>query len=364
MVAPMRIVPLIPAESLKRPLSTGADTPRPLAPAPRRRTARPEFKSIELGRKQEFVLTALEIGLSSNCNFRCDYCCAYNFNDHQFMTAEKVISILEEAPALERVKLSGGEVLIYFDECVGVVEYCAARGLHTQINTNGSLLDARRIERLEAAGLDCLHVSYNFTDRDRFSTYYRQSAQVFDRIEHTIRTTARSRIDTVVESVIFRKTEHTLVGLNHRVHELGVRKHEIQNGIPIQQRDWADVLPRRRVEEVIEDLIDRRHPDVALYFSCIDIDPTGDFHPKVLQFLKAGAIHFPSCIEGRNQLHVHSNGDVLICELGHPTVIGNLNAGTKLDDLLTHQPQELVDFLERRSAGACSCTIRTLVQPV
>src|SRR5262249_49571558 len=154
-------------------------------------------------------------------------------------------------PNLQRIKLSGGEVLIYFDECLAVVKYCTERGLQSQINTNGSLLDPRRIESLQAAGLGCLHVSYNFTNRDEWCAYYRQPAKVYDRIEQTIRITTASTIDTVVESVVFKKTEHTLVDLNRRVWELGVRKHEIQNGIPIQQRDWADVLPPRRVEEVI-----------------------------------------------------------------------------------------------------------------
>lgn len=359
----MRILPLVSVNDAP----PGAVPARVAAPsaAARQRTASPaHFKTIELGQKRNFTLTALEIGLSSNCNFRCDYCCAYNFNDRKFMSAERVVAILEDAPDLQRVKLSGGEVLIYFDECVAVVEYCARRGLLTQINTNGTLLDEVKLQRLQDAGLGCLHVSYNYTRPEDFCAYYKQTPKVFDRIERTIRTAAASDIDTVVESVIFRGTDGRLPEINHRLFELGVRKHEIQNGIPIRQRDWADVLPPARVQEVIADLIEARHPEVALYFSCIDIDPQSGFHARVLRYLTLGGVYFPSCIEGRNQLHVHSNGDVLICELGHPVVIGNLNGGTMLNQLLTDQPPALVEFLERRSTSACSCTIRTLEQPV
>jgi MoaA/NifB/PqqE/SkfB family radical SAM enzyme len=321
------------------------------------------FKAIELEPKNDFVLTALEIGLSSNCNFRCDYCCAYNLNDRKFLTAESIFAILDDAPALKRVKLSGGEVLIYFDECVKVVEYCSSRGIQTQINTNGSLLNEEKIRTLEEAGLGCLHYSFNFTNSKDFSAYYKQPGTVFDKILQNIRISTRSSIDTVLESVIFKRTEFTLTEIHHFIHDLGVRKHEIQNGIPIEKNDWAEVLPRERLEAVIDRLIENRHPDITLFFSCIDIEPNSDFYQKVLSFIARGSIHFPSCIEGRNQLHVHSNGDVLICELGHPKVIANLKEGTRLNDLLTNKPPALVDFLERRNADACSCVIRTLVQP-
>lgn len=358
-------IDLMSKEDFASPQSRNDPPPNraPIGVVPLELRPKHEFKMIELGSKQEFVLTALEIGLSSNCNFRCDYCCAYNFNDKNFMRAERVIAILEDAPDLKRVKLSGGEVLIYFEECARVVEYCSRRGLQTQINTNGSLLNQEKIDILAGVGLGCLHFSFNFTDAQAFSAYYKQNERVFERIKENIAIAARSPIDTVVESVIFKSTQHTLVDIHHYLHGLGVRKHEIQNGIPIAERDWAEVLPPPQVEAVIENLIENRHPEVELYFSCIDINPRGTFYPKVLHYLKQGGVHFPSCIEGRNQLHVHSNGDVLICELGHPVVIANLNEGTRLNDLLQNKPPALEEFLAGCSSEKCGCTIRTLVQP-
>ena len=352
----------VPLESLAR-LKPKPDPAKPQRTSFAHNKPNGNFKALELGPKNDFTLTALEIGLSSNCNFRCDYCCAYNFNDRKFLTAESIFAILDDAPALKRVKLSGGEVLIYFDECVKVVEYCSARGIETQINTNGSLLNREKIARLEDAGLGCLHYSFNFTNSKDFGAYYKQPEKVFHRILENIRITTESAIDTVIESVMFKRTEFTLVDIHHFIHDLGVRKHEIQNGIPIEKNDWAEVLPRERLHAVIERLIENRLPDITLYFSCIDIEPHTDFHQKVLSFISQGSIHFPSCIEGRNQLHVHSNGDVLICELGHPKVIASLNDGTRLNDLLINKPPALVDFLERRNTDSCSCVIRTLAQP-
>jgi len=328
-----------------------------------RRLPDKDFKTLELSHDPKFVLTGLEIGLSSNCNFHCDYCCAYELNDRSLMTSRRAIEILESVDTLQRVKLSGGEVLIYFDECVRLIEYCTERGLQTQVNSNGSLLNAEKIARLETAGLGCLHVSYNFTRAAEFGAYYKQPEAMFHRIEENIRIAAASRLEVVTETVMFRSTQYRLPEIHHRVHALGVRKHEIQNGIPIEKNDWAEVLSGSEVEQAIENLVANRHPGVALYFSCIDIDPAGNFYPRVMELLTTQQIHFPSCIEGRNQLHIHSNGDVLICELGHAKVIGNVNSGTELKKLLDDKPPALVDFLERRNNDACSCVIRTLAQP-
>lgn len=322
------------------------------------RRVRREFKSIELGPRPDFTLTSLEVGLSSNCNFRCKYCCAYHPNDKKVMPAERVIEILKGGPNLRRVKLSGGEVLIYLNECVKVVEYCTSRGIQTQINTNGSLLDANAIKLLEGAGLGCLHFSFNYTDAREFSDYYGQTPRVFERVQSNIRLAARSAIDTVAETIIFKRTEHTLPDVHRHLYGLGVRKHEIQNAVPIAQTGWEDILPRSQVEAVIENLLENRQPEMKLYFSCVDIGPTGPFRQKVMQYVAQGNVYFPACIEGRNQLHLHSNGDVLICELGYPTVIGNVNDGTRLDDLLRNKPPALVEFLARSGNGKCVCSWR------
>ena len=324
------------------------------------------FKSIELRpccQQEDFVLEALEIGLSSNCNFRCDYCCAYNLNDHKFLRGEKVNELLEDAPDLKRVKLSGGEVLIYFDECVKVIEYCRARGIATQVNTNGSLLNEKKIGTLEAAGLDCLHFSFNFCESEGFCNYYRQRPEVYERIQENLSLAAASSIETVAETVMFTSTEDTILEIHKHLFDLGVRRHEIQNGIPIAARDWDEVLPRERIEALIEKLIANRIEDMSLFFSCVDIEPQSEFYGRVIEHIQRGGVHFPSCIEGRSQLHVHSNGDVLICELGHPEVIGNLHNGVRLRTILQDRPAPLAEFLERKSQRECGCKIRTLVQP-
>lgn len=59
------------------------------------------YKSLELVKPQTWELEGLEIGVTSNCNFRCDYCCAYKRNDGQGLEGKEIIRILEELPSLK-----------------------------------------------------------------------------------------------------------------------------------------------------------------------------------------------------------------------------------------------------------------------
>src|SRR3712207_707633 len=68
-------------------------------------------------------------------------------------------AIVDELPGREKVTLQGlGEPLLAPD-LFQMIEYASARGVRMGFNTNATLLNATRSERLIRAGLDWLHVS-------------------------------------------------------------------------------------------------------------------------------------------------------------------------------------------------------------
>src|SRR5437763_11123636 len=106
------------------------------------------FKAIEVEASDQIQLRSVELAITSRCNFRCSYCGAFDLNERQVLTGDAAIDIISDLPDLQRVKLSGGEVLLRFDDCLKVVEYCAWRGIEAQINTIGSLLDREKVRIL------------------------------------------------------------------------------------------------------------------------------------------------------------------------------------------------------------------------
>ncbi|MNB85485.1 molybdenum cofactor biosynthesis protein A [compost metagenome] len=304
------------------------------------------YKALELVKPQVWELEGLEVGVTSNCNFRCDYCCAYNRNDGQSLTGSEIITILEELPKLKRVRLSGGEVTLKYEDCVEVVSYCASRGISTQLNSNASLLNEERIGRLANAGLTTIHISFNFTSEEAFSRYYNIHPSIYRKIRENIALFAQTNVDTVLETLLFSETERNMREISDHVYDLGVRTHEIQNSIIMNHTGWKSIAAREGLKAAVADLIANKREDTILYFTCMDR------FMEALGFREQPGVYFPHCIEGKTQLHLHGNGDILISELCHPVIIGNIYKGTSLKDIYNPTPEPLAAFLEKQPCPA------------
>ncbi|MFF2910387.1 radical SAM protein [Paenibacillus sp. NPDC057934] len=305
-----------------------------------------KYKSLELDKPLTYELEGLEIGVTSNCNFRCDYCCAYNRNDGQSIDAKEVITILEELPGLKRVRLSGGEVTLKYQDCVDIVAYCASRGIQTQLNSNGSLLSAERIHKLVEAGLTTIHISFNFTTAEAFSKYYNIHPSIYKKIRENISLFAATPVDTVLETLLFSETQDNMKAISDHVYDMGVRTHEIQNSIIMGHTGWKAIAAREQLKQAVNDLISRKKDDTTLYFTCMDR------FMEEMGFQEQPGVYFPHCIEGKKQLHLHGNGDILISELCHPVIIGNIYNGTSLKDLYSSMPGPLAQFLDKQPCPA------------
>ncbi|MEF2965013.1 radical SAM protein [Paenibacillus sp. M1] len=306
------------------------------------------YKALELERPATYELEGLEVGVTSNCNFRCDYCCAYNRNDGNSINAGEIIKVLEQLPGLKRVRLSGGEVTLKYRDCVEVVDYCTSRGIHTQLNSNASLLNEDRIAQLAEAGLTNIHISFNFVTAEEFSDYYRIHPSVYHKIRENIALCVEAGIDTVLETLLFSETEHRMDEISEHVYRLGVRTHEIQNSIVMNHTGWRSIAARETLKKAVNGLIAGRKEDMTLYFTCMDR------FMNELGFTERPGVYFPHCIEGKKQLHLHGNGDILISELCHPVIIGNIYEGASLKDLYEpkQMPEPLREFLDKQPCPA------------
>ncbi len=307
------------------------------------------FKTIETAGTNTGHLKAIEVAVTSRCNFRCSYCGAYDLTEKRLLSDQDVFSVLDNVPDLERVKLSGGEVTLQFDTCREIVRYATARGIESQINTNGTLLDEGRFRELEEAGLSVVHFSLNHTDAARHSRFYGVKERFFDRIVESIeRAVASPSIECVVETILMDETRDQMADIHRFVAERGVTLHEIQMEIPSVHQGYESTLSSDQLLDAIETLVRARDPRTTLYFSCLSAyfghsaEPWKRLRPI---FAEPGVIN-STCIEGKAQLHIHSNGDVMICELGCPEVIGNVFD----DDLMAlfHGSERLQEFIHRK----------------
>lgn len=314
-----------------------------------------KYKSLELQKPVHYSLEGLEIGVTSSCNFRCDYCCAYQRNDGHSINAKEIIPLLEKLPSLKRVRLSGGEVTLKYDDCLEVVRYCKSRGILTQLNSNGSFLNGRRIDQLADAGLTTIHISFNFVTAEGFSNYYHIQPSVYYKIRENISLFAQTGVNTVLETLLFNETEHHLNDIQDHVYAMGVRTHEIQNSIVMNHTGWKAIAARESLKKAVNELIAHKKDDMTLYFTCMDR------FMEELGFQEQENVHFAHCIEGKTQLHLHGNGDILISELCHPVIIGNIYEGTSLADIYTQMPDGLQQFLAQEPCPAKEALFPTTI---
>lgn len=300
-----------------------------------------KYKALELEQPGVYELEGLEVGVTSNCNFKCNYCCCYQRNDGQCIDGAEVIRIIDEIPTLKRVRLSGGEVTLKFDDCVQIIAHCTSKGIATQLNSNGSLLNQKRIQQLIDAGLSNIHISFNFTDAQQFAQYYQMNPQIYELIVQNIRLCTAMGLETVLETLLFEGTQYNMQAISDKVYDMGVRIHEIQNSIVMDHLNWKAISTREALVDSVTALINHKQPDTELYFTCMDR------FAAQLGLQEQAGVYFSNCVDGKKQLHLHGNGDVLICELCHPVIIGNIYEGTVLKDIYTHQPEPLAHFLEQ-----------------
>ncbi|MNI76745.1 hypothetical protein D3C73_1329950 [compost metagenome] len=85
---------------------------------------------------------------------------------------------------------------------------------------------------------------------------------------------------------------------------------------------------------------------MVLYFTCMDR------FMEELGFQEQENVYFAHCIEGKTQLHLHGNGDILISELCHPVIIGNIYDGMPLANIYKEMPTALQQFLDQEPCPA------------
>lgn len=142
--------------------------------------------------------------------------------------------IVDELPELEKITLQGlGEPLLAPD-LFRMVEYAAGRGVRMGFNTNGTLLDGARAERLIRAGLDWLHVSLDGATAATYESI-RQGSD-FERVARNVRGFVRTKARLAAErprlSLVFvamRRNLDELPEVVRLAEKWGVRRLYVQN---------------------------------------------------------------------------------------------------------------------------------------
>jgi MoaA/NifB/PqqE/SkfB family radical SAM enzyme len=186
------------------------------------------------------------------CNLSCAYCSEYDKTSEPVPT-EEMLRRIDQLSALGAMAItfSGGEPLLH-PELETIIQRIRHHDIIATLITNGYLLTAERIKRLNQAGLDYLQISVDNVNPDDVS---KKSLKVLDQKLRLL--AERAEFDVTINSVLgslIRRPEDALV-IARRARDLGfkgtvgiIHDHsgQLQPLKPTQQSVYDEILNSRR----------------------------------------------------------------------------------------------------------------------
>jgi pyrroloquinoline quinone biosynthesis protein E len=175
--------------------------------------------------------------LTYRCNLQCPYC--YNPLDLQSYRREldgaTWARVLSEAAALGVVQagFSGGEPTLR-PELTELVRHAAGLGLSTNLITQGTFLDERRLQSLVDAGIDHIQISIQAPERELADAI--AGTQVHERKLAALERVRDSGVPLTLNCVLHRRNHDTLDEIIALAERLQIRRLELAN---VQFYGWA-----------------------------------------------------------------------------------------------------------------------------
>lgn len=228
-----------------------ADVSSPPSPVPRPAQEvcmTPKFESGEAASVEEQLnqlywqhhyIQKMHIELTYRCNFRCVHC--YNTTHGGAateLTTEEWFDAFDQLAEMGcyLLTLTGGELFVRKD-VVPIIQHACDRGFALRLNTNGSLIDEKLLEKLEPARpfLQCFDVSFYGGDADSHDTLARRPGS-YNNTMRAIRLLKEANFNLFAKFITMRDNFETIPKFENDMTGMGIR-HAVHAGALIPQTD-------------------------------------------------------------------------------------------------------------------------------
>jgi AdoMet-dependent heme synthase len=185
-----------------------------------------------------------------SCNLRCKHC--YHGDEDSHVQRKKAMSLSEVEAMIDdldetskrwsmkpRIAISGGEPLMRPD-LYEILEYTQAKGMITNLLTNGTLLTSKIAKDINERGVNTLQISIDGT-RDTHNEI-RGRDYAFDDAIEGIRNASDARMEVVVSMTATRRNMSEFEDVVQIAYEAGAKKVAFQTYVPNPNLGTADPL--------------------------------------------------------------------------------------------------------------------------
>ncbi|HJV67476.1 MAG TPA: mycofactocin radical SAM maturase [Geomonas sp.] len=174
---------------------------------------------VEMGMRSPVNLT-WEVSLA--CNLRCTTCLSSSGEPaHGELTTAEALDLVEQVHKAKvfQINFGGGEPFMRPD-FEQILDACHERGIMTCISTNGTLIDAARVQRLSKTRLVAIQVSMDGATEETCDAI--RGKGVYRRAIEALKLLAASKIPTSINTVLTRQNADEIPAMHKMAHELGV----------------------------------------------------------------------------------------------------------------------------------------------
>jgi len=298
------------------------------------------------------MLKRINWEITYRCNLGCGFCflkSARKLNaPGKELNFEQVKSFIDSAagPKID-FYITGGEPFARPD-CLDILELVKARGGHCGVNTNGTLLDERKIRRLAAIGLD--YVIFSLHGPPRIHDALCGKSGAFARATRNLRllsSLARPGTEIMVSCTLNEKNYRSMDGFFRLCRELGARRVLFEHLQFLSRAEakahagaWKTFSPepcriitpccstRQKID--VRELARQIEALARLGYQGTHFDIRPRLSPAGLEQWYRGSVPIQgSCRSVRDVMVVAPNGDARICQLFDKSLGKDAAAGWK-----------------------------------
>ena len=153
---------------------------------------------------KKYPLRSMEIGLTYDCNSKCEQCScrlAYDPNKTRLTTNEfkKTIDDSIKLGAFQ-FNITGGEPLLNFDECVELIRYIRSRGKYVHLCTNAILMNENTMKKIKEAGLNSIEMGLDSADQQIHDSNRDKGS--YEKILKTAKLAKQAGIKTIIFNTV------------------------------------------------------------------------------------------------------------------------------------------------------------------
>ncbi len=324
--------------------------------------------------------------VTRECNLRCRQCHIWEGKDpDNTLSGEEHTRIVEEMAALSpgaTIALASGETMLKCKDFFAITSACSRRGLHCFVNTNGTFLNDRNVDRLLEDGPSTLSISLD-SNRGELHDWLRGKQGTFecavDGIRQLVsRRNTNHKLKIQVMSILFDRNIREIEDYVAFAADLGVDGVTFQVLAPtFGNRSSKDLFfqehfPRdpEMWNTAVATILRLRGEGAPILTTAEDLNEARDMSIRKSEGRLPEFTDTQVCDSGNRNLMIDQNGDVMLCFFmrsltgGRP--LGNVRNATLRGIWESEFATEIRVIMNecRKTCGLLNCHRRKEINPI